>query len=232
MCIPLAGGGSTVRSEEMDWGWDMPDQDPHLLPSFDGALFSSRYSVFQQVQHVIGQWDTIWDWVVPPHPVVWSNSSSWWYILLQTPVDNSFYRFDGAWCSQQHRILIHGESRGNGFFSQLLHLYVIGFLSRGPRSVYWATGPIDWSFNCVKAWDDTLAHPGKVILSVNSIICCFNIPLSLSTNCCLWVIGELEAPFNVMLFCPTLHIITFEMRPPIIIYSVEISIHSTVFLIL
>ena len=32
----LAGGSSTVRHEEIDWG-RMPYQDPHVLPSFDGV---------------------------------------------------------------------------------------------------------------------------------------------------------------------------------------------------
>ena len=45
LCIPyvLAVKGSTIRHEEMNWGWDVPDKDPHIFPSFSGA-FSSRYS--------------------------------------------------------------------------------------------------------------------------------------------------------------------------------------------
>lgn len=34
----LVGGGSTIRCEEMDWGWDKSDQSLHLLPSFNGAF--------------------------------------------------------------------------------------------------------------------------------------------------------------------------------------------------
>ena len=32
-----AEGGRTDRPEEADSEWDMPDQDPHFLSSFDGA---------------------------------------------------------------------------------------------------------------------------------------------------------------------------------------------------
>ena len=37
LCIPyvLSWGGSTVRCDQMDWGQDMPDQEPFLLLSFN-----------------------------------------------------------------------------------------------------------------------------------------------------------------------------------------------------
>ncbi|KAI5281799.1 A-Kinase Anchor Protein 13 [Manis pentadactyla] len=37
---------------------------------------------------------------------------------------------------------------------------------------------------------------------------------------------ENGSPFDVMFFCPTLHIMTFEMFLPITVYSVRISIHG------
>lgn len=39
LCIPhmLAGKSSTIRLQEMDWGWVITDQAPHLLSSFNSA---------------------------------------------------------------------------------------------------------------------------------------------------------------------------------------------------
>ena len=44
----LAGEGSTVRSEEMEWGQDMPDQDPHRLTSFSDASSIPRIVHFNR----------------------------------------------------------------------------------------------------------------------------------------------------------------------------------------
>lgn len=61
-----------IRHEEMDWGWDRPNQDPHLLPCL--KVFHFRHSAFQQVQLVAGQQDPRGDRVVPLPPGMRSNS--------------------------------------------------------------------------------------------------------------------------------------------------------------
>ena len=53
-------------------------------------------------------------------------------------------RSDGAWCSQQHNRLIHGESLGNVFFPYHFHNFtVLGALAGIPKQAYRATGPTD-----------------------------------------------------------------------------------------
>lgn len=84
-----------------------------------------------------------------------------------------------------------------------LHTFMVLDVSTGvPGLVYGVTGPIGWLFRCIKAWDGTFAHPVKVVLLVSYVICCSNSPFFFFyQTCCLWVIGELEPPFNVMFFC-------------------------------
>ena len=59
---------------------------------------------------------------------------------------------------------------------------ILGALIGVCSLAYGALGPTGWSFKCIKAWDSTLAHPAKVVLPVSNLMCCFNIPFSLSTK--------------------------------------------------
>lgn len=56
----LAGEDSLVRHKDMDWGWDMPVEDPHPhMPVEDPqwCVFHSRHCTFQQAWLTAGQWD-------------------------------------------------------------------------------------------------------------------------------------------------------------------------------
>lgn len=119
------------------------------------------------------------------------------------------------------------KSQGNGCFPRLPYLNGAGGLNRGLQSDMWGTGPTDLSFKCIKVQDCTLVQLAKVILPVNNLICCFNIPLFFSMFLsCLWVIKERRPPFNVMFFCWVLHIMSFEMRSTITVDSTKISAHG------
>lgn len=92
----LAGGDSTVRCEEMAGGWNMPDQDPHLLCSFNGAcsilggMCFSRSSL-QQDNRIPREIESFLftQGCKVTHP-------SQWNVPLQILVDNAFDRCDGA----------------------------------------------------------------------------------------------------------------------------------------
>ena len=43
-------------------------------------------------------------------------------------------------------------------------------------------GSTGWSYRCVKAWDNTLVHKAKVVVSVTNLISCYNIPFFLFIN--------------------------------------------------
>ena len=137
-------------------------------------------------------------------------------------------RSDGAWCSHQHNRLIHGESLGNVFFPYHFHNFtVLGALAGIPKQAYRATGPTDWSFKCLKAWESILVHPAKVILFDSNLIYCLHIPFLVSTSpIVLHIVGEIEPVFNVMFFCLVLHRCPLKCDPQITAYSRRVSIHG------
>lgn len=130
-------------------------QGPYVLPSLTGAYFISFISSLQEDNRIPGE--------IEYFPITWGVKyhAPHWDILLQIPKDNSFPSCDGAWHSQQHSALTHGESRGTGFLTTSIHLQCCMPLWGSP---VWhrATGPrVDHSSVL-----STLVHPAKV--------CCFN----------------------------------------------------------
>lgn len=118
LCIPyiLAKGGSNVRCEETDWVGDMPDQDSHLLPSFNGEysipgiVGFNRFGLQQDNGIPVGNEQLpLTQGCKVIH--LFQRDISW-----QILVDNIFPRCDGTWCSQQHSIFIHSESQGSRCF--------------------------------------------------------------------------------------------------------------------
>lgn len=121
----------------------MPDPDSHLLLSFNGACsipgtvcFSG--SSLQQDKGIPVETEYI--------PLSWRykvTRPSQWEVPQQIPVDNTFPRCDGIWCSQQHSTLIHSESQDSGCFPRFPYLYGIRYLGRVPQSdirgnrLYW-----------------------------------------------------------------------------------------------
>ena len=71
----------------------------------------------------------------------------------------------------------------------------------------------------MKPWDSTLVHWAKVVLLVSNLICCFIFHFfSFYQSCFLCITEAMEPPFKIKFFNLALHIMTFEMRPLIMIY--------------
>lgn len=119
--------GKAALQEKMHWGCVMP----HLLPCFS-CTCSTRYSTFQQVWLAAGRQNPSGDWIVSPLPGVKSNLPILAGCYIAISIDDNFPRCDGAWSSQQHSTLIHGDIWGNGWLSWLLYLCSIRCLGRGP----------------------------------------------------------------------------------------------------
>lgn len=95
------------------------------------------------------------------------------------PVTNAFPRSDGAWCSQCRSTLIHVEHQGNDCPREFYVFMVLDVLAEVPGRAD-GGNRLNWLLiKYMKAWDSTLVHPGNVVLPVNNLICCFNIPLFL-----------------------------------------------------
>ena len=179
----LAQGGSTVRSEEIDWWRKTPDLRPPSSPLFQWCVFHCRHSAFQQVQLAPGnrtpvqteQFHLTYEYEVT-HP---SQED----ISLQIPVENSFPQCNGVWRFQQHIMWIYSESQGNGCFQQLLYLYsIIRGLRRSPQAGIQGNRPYSFISQKYQSLGQYFHIPIKVALLVNNLICCFNILFPLFTD--------------------------------------------------
>lgn len=131
-------GRQLVRHEEIQWGWDIPDQDFHLLPSFNGVCFIPCIVHFNKSSLQMDKGIPVEIEWLPLTQVYSVSHLSWWNVLLQIPVDNAFPRCDGSWCSQWHSTLFHGESQGNGCLLQLPYLYIPSWCWVSPQgSLFW-----------------------------------------------------------------------------------------------
>lgn len=125
-----------------------------------GRICQSRIPTFfpSSVVHVsfwlaARQQDPSGNWLVPPHRGIQSNPFILRAIPLQILVDNVFPRHLGAWCSQQHSILILGEDLGNGHFHTFTFLCVLARVRSLEDEV---TGHFRWAFKCIRAWGNPL----------------------------------------------------------------------------
>lgn len=152
--IHVNWASSTVIPEEMDWGWDMPDQDTCLLPSFNTVtvtvLQMRCISTSPACSRTIGSQCRLKSSTsprcgkAPPY-------SSQWGLPLQIPVNNAFPRWDGTWCSQECSMLIQGESQLMTI-SWDFHIFkMMGISSVAPSLACETTGPTDWSFRCISS---------------------------------------------------------------------------------
>ena len=66
--------------------------------------------------------------------------------LLHIPGEYTFPRHDGAWYPQQHSMLIHSQSQGNGCLPQLPYIYSIECLSKDPQPGRWCNRPYQLIF--------------------------------------------------------------------------------------
>lgn len=118
------------------------------------------------------------------------------------------------------------------------HFYIFMVLGALAGVPYLGGRPTGWSFKYIKAWDSTLVHPAEVDLPVSNLIHCLFFS-NLYTQQGPWIYTprsrvtllfkySIFPPLTLLLtsykgdrtsiqchvLCPVLHIMTFEMWPP------------------
>lgn len=133
-CIPhtLTRGGSTVRHEKRNQG-RIGQARSHFLSSFRWYMFPLQAQNVLTVPsccRAIKSW-----WKLHPYTGVQGKSRIPVGSPMQIPLDNTFPRYDGAWYSQKHNMLIYHASVGKGSPSELPHLCVRSQMAFGNSSV-------------------------------------------------------------------------------------------------
>lgn len=113
--------------------------------------------ISMQVAHLVAIWPTL-------------------ALPLQILVDNTFPGVDVL------SSIIHSTERIRALAMSQDFFYGAGCLNRGLQFRLSPAGPPGWSFKCIKVWDSTLVHLDTVVLLVNNLNCCFNVPIFFSMN--------------------------------------------------